>query len=115
MRTPISNDIAAAMTCVLGHAEFLHHGVARGADAEAVDAEDLALGADVFPPQAGDAGFDGDALGAGGRQHAFAVLGALAVEEFEAGHGNDADAVAEFGGGGHARVAVRSRWRAGWW
>ena len=33
--------------------------VAAFPDAEAVNADDLALGADVFPPEAGDAGFDG--------------------------------------------------------
>ena len=39
---------------LLGHPEFLHDRVARGAEAEAVDGEDLAVEADVFPPQAGD-------------------------------------------------------------
>ncbi len=39
------------------HAEFLHHGVAGGADAEAVNADDFAFETNVFPPEAGDAGF----------------------------------------------------------
>ena len=43
---------------LLGHAEFLHHHLARRAHAEAVDAERLAFGADVIPPQIGHAGFD---------------------------------------------------------
>ena len=47
---------------VLGHAKFLHGNVAGSAHAEAVDPEDFALGADVFPPKSGDACLDGDAF-----------------------------------------------------
>lgn len=80
-----------------GDAEFFEDGVARGANAEAVDTDDLALSADVFPPEAGDTGFDGDTLGAGGGEHAFAILGALAVEAFHARHGDNTDARLAFG------------------
>ena len=78
-----------------GHAEFLHHHIAGRADVEAVDAECLALGADVFPPDVGDARLDGDALRAGFRKDAFLVFGGLALEALHAGHGDDADAIAE--------------------
>ena len=80
-----------------GDAELFEDDVPWGADAEAVDADDLALSADIFPPETGDAGFDGHALGAGGREHAFTILGALAVEAFHARHGDDADAGLAFG------------------
>ena len=55
----------------------------------------LPCGADVFPPEGGDAGFDGDALGAGGGQDFVPVGLRLAVEALEAGQADDADAVAE--------------------
>ena len=35
---------------ILGHAKFLHDRIARSTHAETVDAEDLTLRADVFPP-----------------------------------------------------------------
>ena len=44
----------------------------------------------------------------------FAVLGALAVEALEAGHGDDADAVAEFSGGGQGVLQFAAAWPAGW-
>lgn len=48
-----------------GYAKLLEDRVSWGADAEAIDADDLTLSADVFPPETGDAGFDSDALGTG--------------------------------------------------
>jgi hypothetical protein len=63
---------------VLGsHPQLFHDGVSRGGDAEAVDAEDFAFGADVFPPEGADAGFDGDAVGAGFGEDALAVVGSF--------------------------------------
>ena len=83
-----------------GHAEFFHDGVAGGADAEAVDAEDFAFGADVFPPDVRDPGLDGYPLGAGFRKDAFLVFGGLALEALDAWHGDDAGSGAELLGGG---------------
>jgi len=39
---------------VFGHAEFIHHGVARSGNAEAIDGDHLALQADVFTPHITD-------------------------------------------------------------
>ena len=50
-----------------GHAEFFHDDIARCADAETIDSEGFAFGADIFPPDVGDTGFDGNPFGAGFR------------------------------------------------
>jgi hypothetical protein len=39
---------------VFGHAEFFHHGVAGGGNAETIDGDHFALQADVFPPHITD-------------------------------------------------------------
>jgi len=48
---------------VFGHAEFFHHGVARGGNAETIDGDHFTLQTDIFPPQTADTCLDGDALG----------------------------------------------------
>src|SRR5690606_35849066 len=67
--------------------------------AEAVDADGLALAADVLVPERGDARLDRDALAAGLRQDGLAVLVALLVEAQHRRHGYDARAGAELLGG----------------
>ena len=51
----------------------------------------MAFGADILIPESGDAGLDGNALGAGLGKNLFLIIGALAVEALHAGHGDDAD------------------------
>ena len=84
-----------------GDAELFHDDVARGAEAEAVDGHGFAIEADIAEPRVGDAGFDRDAFAAGFWQDGFFVFRALGFEVLEAGHGHDAGAGAEFGGGIH--------------
>jgi hypothetical protein len=61
---------------------------------------DLALEADVLPPEVGDAGFDGHALLHRRRQNLVLVGLRLGVETAEAGHADDADSFSQFLRGG---------------
>jgi hypothetical protein len=69
-----------------------------------------------FPPEAGDAGFDGDALGAGGGQDAFALYSALwRSKSLEAGQLRRRGLrLAELGGGDHGVLELLNRWLTGW-
>src|SRR5215510_6620298 len=66
--------------------------LARGA--EALDAHDAALRADVAPPRLRGACFDCEAARARRRQHAFAIRRGLCIERFAARHGHQAHALA---------------------
>src|SRR5438045_4180854 len=78
-----------------GDAEHFHDLAARGAEAETVDADDLAVEADVFPPEAGDSGLDGDALAAGRREDFILVGLSLLIEAMEARDADDTDTFAK--------------------
>ena len=77
------------------HSEFAHHGVARRADAEAIDADYSPCGTNLFVPGSTDSSFDRNTFGARCGQNGLAVFVGLAVEALHAGHGNDADSFAE--------------------
>ena len=81
--------------CFLRDAQFLHHHVARSGEAEGVGADGLAGGADIAAPRDRHAGFDADALRAGGGQDFFLVGLRLAREDFHRRHRDHADAGAE--------------------
>jgi len=82
-----------------GDAEDFHDLRTWGAETEAIDADDLAVEADIFPPEGGDAGFDGDAGAAGGWENGVAVVEGLGIEAMEAGDADDADTITEGLGG----------------
>ena len=84
---------------IRGDAEDFHDLSTRGAETEAIDADDLAVETDIFPPEGGDASFDGDAGAAGGWEYGVAVSEGLGIEAVEAGDADDADAITEGLGG----------------
>jgi glyoxylase-like metal-dependent hydrolase (beta-lactamase superfamily II) len=79
-----------------GETKMLEQRFRRRGGAEGIDADDMAVEADVFAPVVGDAGLDGDALAAGRQQHAVAVRLRLTVEQVGAGHRHDARGNAVF-------------------
>ena len=93
---------------ILGHAELLHRHPARCAHAETVDTKHLAGAADILPPQCAHTGLDRDPLGAGLRQNAFAVLVALAVEQFKARNRNHAHTGTQLCGCRHYVLQLRA-------
>src|SRR4029078_6680530 len=80
---PVDHRIGAE--AVFAH----HHGAGRGS-AEAIHADHVAALADVAPPALRYTGFEREARVNRARQHAFAVLRGLRVEELEARHRHDA-------------------------
>ena len=70
--------------------------VAGRAQAEAMQSDDFSVEADVLIPNLGHAGLDRNASATFVRQNFFAIFFRLAIEPFEAGHRNDAHAVAQF-------------------
>ncbi len=90
------------------NAEFFHDLVAGGAHAESVDADDLAVEADVLRPDLGDAGFNRDAFATLVGQHLFAILLRLALETFEAGHRYHAGPVTQRLRGGEGMLQLAS-------
>ena len=55
----------------------------RGAETEAVDADNLAVETDILAPEPGDPGLDRDALAARGRKNGFAIFLGLCIEAKE--------------------------------
>src|SRR5262249_16381582 len=58
--------------CIDSETEILEQGFGRRGGAETVDADDMAVEADVFAPEVGDAGLDRNALAQRRRQYAVA-------------------------------------------
>ncbi|CAH0365717.1 unnamed protein product, partial [Pelagomonas calceolata] len=91
------------------HAELGHDDVAGRREAEAVDADDLAVEADVLVPHGGHAGLHGDALAARVGEDLGLVGVGLAVEALHARHGHDADAAADLLRRGHGVLQLGTR------
>mmetsp|Transcript_12885 Transcript_12885/g.42137 ORF Transcript_12885/g.42137 Transcript_12885/m.42137 type:complete len:357 (-) Transcript_12885:1347-2417(-) len=89
-----------------GHALGLEDLVARGGEAERVDAEHLV---GVLVPGGGDAGLDGGGLGLHRLgQHSLVVRGVLRLKQLDARHRDDAVALSELGGSLDAHRELRA-------
>src|SRR6185369_10755688 len=92
-------------------AEMLEQSFRRRRGAESVDADNMAVQADILAPVVGYAGFDGHALATGRWQYAIAIGLRLAIEHIRARHRNDAgsDALRRQGASGlHRKVDFRA-------
>eukprot|EP00961_Rhodomonas_salina_P136069 1830923-Rhodomonas_salina.4 len=94
---------------VSGEAELLHHDVARRREAEAVDADYLAVEPDVLVPHAGHPGLHGHALGARPGEDLLLVGVRLPVEDVHRGHRDHAHAVTHGVRGLHRVLHLRAR------
>lgn len=86
------------------YAQLTHHGTAGRREAEAVDADDHAVQPDVLAPKVAYAGFHRHAVAALSGQDGLAIVFALAVKAFHAGHGYNAHGVAQFVGCGESQA-----------
>src|SRR5687767_6869318 len=76
--------------------ELFQHLVARGAHAEALQAENLSIQTDILIPEMGHTSFNRHATPTFCRQHLFAIISGLPLEPFEARHRDDTRPSAEF-------------------